>query len=400
MDKLTIKDVDLKGKKVIMRVDFNVPLDDIQKITDDMRIRAALPTIQYILEQEPAKLILMTHLGRPKGEVIESMKLLPVAKRVEELLSQSVTMLDDCVGEQVAAAIDSSENKVILLENLRFHKSETKNDPDFAKQLADLADVYVNDAFGTAHRAHASTEGITKFMDQSVAGFLLEKEISFIGKAVENPDRPFVVILGGAKVSDKILLVENLLTKADSILIGGGMAYTFLKAQGINIGKSLLEEDKMDIALELIEKAKKNNVNLEITSDFLIVQDFGKPETVKTVDEIPQDWESIDIGPKTREKFKEILSSAKTIVWNGPVGVFEKEAYAEGTKDIAEHLASLSDAVTIVGGGDSAAAVKKFGVEDNMSHISTGGGASLEYLEGKELPGIAALTDSQNYAKS
>ncbi|VAW17681.1 Phosphoglycerate kinase, partial [hydrothermal vent metagenome] len=259
MDKLTIKDVDLKGKKVIMRVDFNVPLDDIQKITDDMRIRAALPTIQYILEQEPAKLILMTHLGRPKGEVIESMKLLPVAKRVEELLSQSVTMLDDCVGEQVAAAIDSSENKVILLENLRFHKSETKNDPDFAKQLADLADVYVNDAFGTAHRAHASTEGITKFMDQSVAGFLLEKEISFIGKAVENPDRPFVVILGGAKVSDKILLVENLLTKADSILIGGGMAYTFLKAQGINIGKSLLEEDKMDIALELIEKAKKNN---------------------------------------------------------------------------------------------------------------------------------------------
>lgn len=393
MAKLTVKDLDLKGKKVIVRCDFNVPLDDNQNITDDRRIQAALPTIKFILEQNPARVILMSHLGRPKGEVIESARLTPVAKRLAELLAQKVEMAPDCVGDVVKSLIKSTDAKVILLENLRFHKAETKNDPAFAKQLAELADVYVNDAFGTAHRAHASTEGITKYL-KSAAGFLLGKELQYLGMAIHNPAKPFVVILGGAKVSDKILLIENLLNKADSILVGGGMAYTFLKAKGIKIGISICEDDKVDLAKELLAKAKAKGVNIVLSEDYLTVTDFDAPET-KQFDsgDIADNREGVDIGPKTIEKFKAVLKDAKTIVWNGPMGVFEREAFAGGTKAIAEYLATLQNATTIIGGGDSAAAVGKFGLDDKMTHISTGGGASLELLEGKELPGIAALAD-------
>jgi 3-phosphoglycerate kinase len=394
MNKLTVKDIAVQGKKVIMRADFNVPLDEDLNITDANRILAALPTIKYILEQEASKLILMSHLGRPKGEVVDKMSLKPVAQKLEELLGEKVLMLDDCVGEKVKEAIANASEKIVLLENLRFHKEERKNDPEFAGQLASLADVYVNDAFGTAHRAHASTEGITQHL-QAAAGFLLQKEIQYLGKAVENPEKPFVVILGGAKVSDKILLVENLLNKANAILIGGGMAYTFLKALGKPIGNSLLEEDKVDVAKELLSKAKEKNVDIVLSEDFLVVENFDAKDTKKIVDEIPDGWEALDVGPKTVERFKQILSGAKTIVWNGPVGVFEVEEYAEGTKAIAEYLATLDQAMTIVGGGDSAAAVAKYGLSDAMTHISTGGGASLEYLEGKTLPGIAALTDKE-----
>ncbi len=397
MNKLTVKEIDLKDKKVIVRADFNVPLDDQLNITDDIRIQAALPTIKYILEQSPKKLILMSHLGRPKGEAIDKMRLTPVAKRLQELLGEGVLKLDDCIGSSVSDAIDSSSERVILLENLRFHKAETDNDPEFSKSLASLADVYVNDAFGTAHRAHASTEGITKFLP-AAAGFLLEKELEYLGQAVDNPARPYVVIMGGAKVSDKILLIENLLEKADAILIGGGMAYTFLKALGQKIGNSLLEADRVDTARELLDKAKAKGVNIVLTTDFVVVDDFGKQDTVQIVDEIPDGTESIDIGPKTRQAFKDVLATAKTIVWNGPVGVFEIDPYAQGTREIAEFLATLDGATTIVGGGDSAAAAKKFNVADKMTHISTGGGASLELLEGKELPGIAALTNKGEVA--
>lgn len=395
MNKATVKDIDLKGKKVIMRADFNVPLDDNLNITDDIRIQAALPSILYILEQSPSKLILMSHLGRPKGKVVDSMSLAPVAKRLEELIGEKVVKCNDCIGAEVTDTVNSCDERVVLLENLRFHAEETDNDTEFAKQLASLADVYVNDAFGAAHRAHASTAGITAYLP-AVAGFLLEKEIAYLGKAVSNPDRPFVVILGGAKVSDKILLVENLLDKADAIIIGGGMAYTFLKAQGKSIGKSLCENDRVDTAKSLLEKAQSKGVDIHLTEDFLVVKDFGEPSSKKYVDEIEDDWESLDIGPKTIESFKKVLDGAKTVVWNGPVGVFEVDDYSEGTKAIAKHLASLTEVTTIVGGGDSAAAAKKFGVDDAMTHISTGGGASLEFLEGKELPGISALNDKSN----
>lgn len=392
MSKMTIKDVDVKGKKVIIRTDFNVPLDKSLKITDDRRIQESLPTIRYALEQGAAKVILMSHLGRPDGKAVNEFRLTPVGVRLGELLGEKVLKLDECVGDEVKAKIAGASERVILLENLRFHKEEEKNDPAFAKQLSELADLYVNDAFGTAHRAHASTEGIAKFLP-GVAGFLIEKEIKYLGQAVNNPAKPFVVILGGAKVSDKIKLVDNLLKKANAILIGGGMAYTFLKAQGKNVGNSKLEADKVGVAKDLLEKAKKMNVNIVLSSDFVIVENFDKPETKKTVTEIPDGWMALDIGPQTRKAFKQVLSTAKTIVWNGPVGVFEMDAYAQGTKEIAEYLATLKGAVTIVGGGDSAAAVSKFGVEDAMTHISTGGGASLEFLEGKDLPGIAALKD-------
>ncbi len=392
MNKLTVKEADLRGKKVIMRADFNVPLDDQLTITDTRRIEAALPTIQYILEQEPSKLILMSHLGRPKGEVIDRMRLTPVAAKLQELLGEDVLKLDDCVGDEISAAIDETPKRVILLENLRFHREETKNDPDFAKQLASLADIYVNDAFGTAHRAHASTEGITQHLT-SAAGFLLKKEIDFLGKAINNPEKPFVVILGGAKVSDKILLIENLISQADAIIIGGGMAYTFLKAQGKSIGNSICENDKVDLAKSLLEKAEAAGVKMVLTSDYVIVESFDKPEDRQTVDVIPDGWESVDIGPKTCQEYKEVLSTAKTVVWNGPMGVFEIDAFARGTREIAEYLAGLKNVTTIIGGGDSAAAVSKFGLDDKMTHISTGGGASLELLEGKELPGIVALTD-------
>ncbi len=392
MNKKTIRDINVKNKKVIIRVDFNVPLDDAKHITDDRRIAASLPTIEYVLKQGAAKVILMSHLGRPKGAGFEAeFSLSPAAKRLKELLKEDVLMLDDCVGAAIKEKIAKNKERVVLLENLRFHKEEEKNDPDFAKELASLADIYVNDAFGTAHRAHASTAGVTKYLP-SVAGFLIEKELKYLGEAVANPRRPLVVILGGAKVSDKILLIKNLLTKANAILIGGGMAYTFLKAQGKNIGNSKLEADKVDTARDLLAEAKTKSVEIALTSDFVIAPSFESNEA-KIVDEIPDGWQSLDIGPKTRQRFKDILGKAKTIVWNGPLGVFERDAYAKGTREIAEYLATLKDMTVIIGGGDSAAAVAKFNLEDKMTHISTGGGASLEFLEGKELPGIAALND-------
>ncbi len=399
MNKLTVKDLDLKGKRVIIRVDFNVPLDEKLSITDDRRIREALPTIQYVLKGGAKKVILMSHLGRPDGNVDEKARLTPVAKRLEQLLGEKVLKLDDCIGPAVKEAVEKSSERVILLENLRFHKGETKNDPGFAKALASLADIYVNDAFGTAHRAHASTVGITKYLP-SVAGFLLGKEIEYLGKAIHNPQRPLVVILGGAKVSDKIAVIENLIPKSNAILIGGGMVYTFLKALGKNIGKSLLEPDKVDAAKKLLEQAQKANVKVVLSTDFVIDRSFDAPQERKiVVDNIPDGWEGVDIGPKTREEFKKVLSTAKTIIWNGPLGVFEINEYAEGTKDIAQYVAGLKGVTSIIGGGDSAAAIAKFNLESAMTHISTGGGASLELLEGKELPGLAALTDKKETAK-
>ena len=393
MNKMTVKDIDLKNKRVLTRTDFNVPLDDHQNITDDRRIRGSLPTIRYVLSQKPKKVILMSHLGRPDGQVMEEARLKPVAKRLEELLNQKVLYLDDCVGPKVQQAVEKSQEQVVLLENLRFHKGETKNDPEFSKQLASLGDVYVNDAFGTAHRAHASTAGITKYLP-SVAGLLLQKEIEFLGKAINNPQKPFMVILGGAKVSDKIMLIENLLSKADAFIIGGGMAYTFLKALGVKIGNSLLEADKIDTAKNIFEKAKKAKVEIALSKDYVIVKDFKNPKERKVVEgDIPDGWSGVDIGPKTREEFKKLLSKAKTIIWNGPVGVFEIDEYAEGTKDLAKFISSLKGVTSIVGGGDTAAAVAKFHCEEGITHISTGGGASLEFLEGKVLPGIAALND-------
>lgn len=394
MTKKTVHDIAFSNKKVIVRVDFNVPLDDSQKITDDRRIQAALPTIKYILDQKASKVILMSHLGRPKGEVIPQMSLRPVAARLESLLGEKVLFLNDCVGEAVKKDIEKSQPRVILLENLRFHKQETKNDPDFSKQLASLAEIYVNDAFGSAHRAHASTAGITQYLP-SVAGFLLEKEVSYLGKAIQNPAQPFVVILGGAKVSDKIALIENLLTKANSIIIGGGMVYTFLKSQGKSIGKSLLEEDKIEMAKTILEKANVAKVEISLAEDFVIVQEFEKPQEKRIVQDIPDGWEGVDIGPKSIAKFKKILATAKTIVWNGPVGVFEIDAFANGTKELAQFISGLKGVTSIIGGGDTAAAVGKFKAEAGMTHISTGGGASLEFLEGKELPGVAALNDKK-----
>ncbi|MEW5895593.1 MAG: phosphoglycerate kinase [Candidatus Omnitrophota bacterium] len=392
MNKKTVKDLALKGKKVIVRVDFNVPLDEKLNITDDLRIQSSLPTIKYILEEGASKVILMSHLGRPKAKVVDSMRLTPAAKRLEELLGQKVLKLDECVGPDVKKAIDASKEKVILLENLRFHKEEEANDPGFARQLAELADIYVNDAFGTAHRAHASTEGITKYLP-SAAGFLLEKEIQFLIGAVQSPKRPFVVILGGAKVSSKIALIENILTKADKVVIGGGMAYTFLKARGIEIGKSLFEPETLAVAKNILKKADEKGVKIILPDDYVVVTDFDKPQEKKVVSgNIDPDWEGVDIGPGSIRKFTAAIADAKTIVWNGPVGVFEIDAYAEGTKKIAEFIAGL-DAVSIVGGGDTAAAVAKFNLESGMTHISTGGGASLELLEGKELPGLVALND-------
>ncbi len=394
MNKMTVRDISLNGKNIIMRVDFNVPLDKkTREITDDTRITAALPTIEYILKQNPKKLILMTHLGRPDGQIKEELRLNPVAKRLEALLKTPVEKLDDCVGEAIAQSINESKEKIILLENLRFHAEEEENDKKFAQQLASLADIYVNDAFGTAHRAHASTEGIARELP-AVAGFLLEKEIEYLGKTLESPEKPFAVILGGAKVSDKIGVIENLLKKADSLLIGGGMAYTFLKSQGIRIGKSKLEEDKIEIARETLEKAKQMRVNVVLPVDHLVTDSIDNPEKIETTKDqnIPDGMIAVDIGPKSIELFKMALKGSKTICWNGPLGIFENVKFALGTKEIAEFITTIK-AKTIIGGGDTASAVSKFGLEKKMTHISTGGGASLEFMEGKILPGIAALKD-------
>jgi len=393
MNKKTVKDIDLKGKKVFVRCDFNVPMDENQNITDNTRIVAALPTIKYLLEQN-CKIILASHLGRPKGEVKPEFSLKPVAKELSRLLGKEVIMANDVIGEDaMSKASNLKEGEIMLLENVRFHREETDNDPEFAKKLASMAEIFVNDAFGTAHRAHASTTGIADYIP-GVAGFLIEKELKFLGNAINNPERPFVAILGGAKVSDKIGVIDSLLDKVDTLMIGGGMAYTFFKAQGYNVGNSLCEVEKTGLALQAMEKAKEKGVKLLLPIDTKIGKEF-KPDTEsKTVawTEIPDEWEGFDIGEKTIEMFKKELQNAKTVIWNGPLGLFEFEQFAIGTNEIAKTLAEL-DATTIIGGGDSAAAVTKAGLADKMTHISTGGGASLEFLEGKKLPGIECLQD-------
>ena len=393
MDKKTIRDIDLKGKKVLVRCDFNVPLDENQNITDNTRIVAALPTIKYLLENN-CKIILCSHLGRPKGEFKPEFSLKPVAKELSRLLGKEVIMAKDVIGEDATEkAANLKEGEILLLENVRFHREETDNDPEFSKKLASMAEIYVNDAFGAAHRAHSSTVGVASYLP-AVSGFLIEKELKFLGKALNNPERPFMAILGGAKVSDKIGVIDNLLEKVDALLIGGGMAYTFFKAQGYNVGDSLCEEDKLDLAKELMQKAKDKGVKLMLPVDTKIGKEPKAGTETKTVacTEIPDGWEGLDIGEKTINMFKEELQKAKTVVWNGPLGLFEVDEFAVGTNEIAKVLADL-DATTIIGGGDSAAAVRKAGLQDKMTHISTGGGASLEFLEGKKLPGIECLQD-------
>jgi phosphoglycerate kinase len=391
MAKLTLKDIDLKDKIVLVRADFNVPQDANLNITDDTRIRATIPTLEYILKNGAKKMVIMSHLGRPDGKVVAKYSLKPVAARLKELLGQEVSFMNDCVGDNLKPDIDKAKEKVILLENLRFHSEEEANDPNFAKQLSSLADLFVNDAFGTAHRAHASTEGVTHFL-KSAAGFLLEKEIKYIGGAVTNPTKPFMVILGGAKVSDKIGMIENLLPKCDAIIIGGGMAYTFLKVQGQEIGNSKLEKDKLDLAKSILEQALALKKEILLPVDHVVVDSIDANAKGQLVDQIPVGKIAVDIGPKTIKLFEDKLSLAKTIVWNGPLGIFEMDAFSKGTRSIAEFIATLKT-TSIIGGGDTAAAIAKFNLEDKMSHISTGGGASLEFLEGKSLPGITALTD-------
>ena len=392
--KKTLEDIPVTGKKVLVRCDFNVPLDG-EKITDETRIIGALPTIKYLIKNN-AKVILCSHLGRPKGEFNRKYSLKPVAKRLSELLNQNVVMAEDVIGDSAKAAVAAmKDGDVVLLENVRFHKEEEKNEPAFAKELASLAEIFVNDAFGTAHRAHASTAGVADYLP-AVCGYLIKKEIEFMGGALENPARPFVAILGGAKVSDKIGVIENLIDKVDSLIIGGGMAYTFLKAKGYKIGNSICEDDKLDLAKDLMKKAKDKGVNFLLPVGSIVADKFANDAERKYVpsDAMPDGWMGMDIGGITIEKFSNVIEGAKTIIWNGPMGVFEFENFAQGTKAIAEAVAK-ADAVTIIGGGDSVAAVKQMGFADKMSHISTGGGASLEYLEGKVLPGIACLMDAK-----
>ena len=393
MAKKMIKVIDLKDKRVLVRVDFSVPLDKDLKITDDTRIRASLPTIKYALEKG-AKVILMSHLGRPAGKVVETMRLAPVAKRLGELLGKPVAALKDCIGDEVKRSVSAMKTQdAVLLENLRFHPEVEANDANFAKGLASLGDVFINDAFGTAHRAHASTEGVTKYLP-SAAGLLLEKEIKYLGSAVSDPKRPFVAILGGAKVKDKIKVIDNLLNKVDGLLIGGGMAYTFLKAKGKAIGASKLDKDGLETANAALEKAAKKNIPLLLPVDNIVADKFDANANTKLVGEdIPDGWMGLDIGPRTVKLFEDTLKNAKTVVWNGPLGVFEMNKFAKGTEEIAKFLGSLKGALTVIGGGDTAAAISKFKLENKMSHISTGGGASLEYLEGRGLPGIDALND-------
>lgn len=393
MNKKTIKDIDLKGKKVLVRCDFNVPMNEERNITDNTRIVAAIPTIKYLLENNCA-IILCSHLGRPKGEFKPEFSLKPVAKELSKLLETEVIMANDVVGEDAKSkAANLQQGQIMLLENVRFHREETDNDPEFAKQLAGMAEIYVSDAFGAVHRAHASTAGVAAYLP-AVAGFLIEKELKFLGNAISNPERPFVSILGGAKVSDKIGVIDSLIEKVDTLIIGGGMAYTFFKAQGYEVGNSICELDKLDLAKELMKKAEEKGVKLLLPIDTKIGKEF-KPDTEsKTVawTEIPAGWEGFDIGEETIKLFSEEIRKAKTVVWNGPLGLFEFDQFAIGTNAIAKVLSEI-DATTIIGGGDSAAAVKKAGLENKMTHISTGGGASLEFLEGKKLPGIECLQD-------
>ncbi|MEK4131310.1 phosphoglycerate kinase [Solibacillus sp. FSL W8-0474] len=390
--KKSMNDVDVKGKRVFVRVDFNVPMEE-GKITDETRIRAAVPTIEQLVSAG-AKVILASHLGRPKGEVNEDMRLTAVGERLSELMGKPVSKLDESIGTDVEAAVNNMQDgDIILLENVRFHKGEEKNDETLAKEFAKLADLYVNDAFGAAHRAHASTEGIAKHV-LAVSGLLMEKELDVLGKALSNPERPFTAIIGGAKVKDKIGVIENLLDKVDHLIIGGGLVFTFVKAMGHDIGKSLLEEDKIELAKGFIEKAKEKGVQLHMPVDAVVANEFSKDADTKVVaiDAIPSDWMGLDIGPKTAENYAEVIKQSKLIIWNGPMGVFEMEKFANGTKTVADAMAT-TDGYTIIGGGDSAAAVEKFEVASKMDHISTGGGASLELMEGKELPGIVALND-------
>jgi phosphoglycerate kinase len=393
VNKKSVRDIDVKGKRVFCRVDFNVPMQDGQ-VTDETRIRAALPTIEH-LRKEGAKVILASHLGRPKGKAVDELRLDPVAKRLGEHLGIEVRKTNEAYGPEVEQTIsEMNEGDVLLLENVRFYPGEEKNDPELAKQFAALADVYVNDAFGAAHRAHASTAGIAEHLP-AVAGFLMEKEIEVLGKALSNPERPFTAIIGGAKVKDKIGVIENLLEKVDNLIIGGGLAYTFVKAQGHEIGKSLLEEDKIDLATQFMNKAKEKGVNFYMPVDVKVADDFSNDANTKIVpiEEIPSDWEALDIGPKTAELYRDVILNSKLVIWNGPMGVFELDAFANGTKAVGQALADATDTYSIIGGGDSAAAVEKFGLADKMSHISTGGGASLEFMEGKELPGVVLLND-------
>ena len=397
LNKKSVDDINVKGQKVLVRCDFNVPLQD-GKITDENRLVAALPTIKKLIA-DGGKVILCSHLGKPKGEPKPELSLAPVATRLSELLGQNVTFAADpnVVGDNARAAVDAmKDGEVVLLENTRYRAEETKNEEAFSKDLASLADVFVNDAFGTAHRAHCSNVGVTKYVDTAVVGYLMQKEIDFLGNAVNNPERPFVAILGGAKVSSKISVIENLLDKVDTLIIGGGMAYTFMAAHGEEVGKSLLEEDYKEYALEMEKKVEQKGVKLLIPVDTVAADDFSNDANTKVVGrgQIPADMEGLDIGPKTAEMFAEAVAGAKTVVWNGPMGCFEMPNFAKGTIAVAEAMAKLDGATTIIGGGDSAAAVNQLGFGDKMTHISTGGGASLEFLEGKELPGVAAAHDA------
>src|SRR5690554_2368293 len=394
MNKLSINDVEVKGKKVLVRVDFNVPVDEEGRITDDRRIRAALPTIDN-LSSRGAKVILVSHFGRPKGSINPKYRMDNIARRLQELSGKKVVKVDDCIGPEVKRAVETlPEGGLLLLENVRFYKEEEANEAGFAQKLAELADIYVNDAFGTAHRAHASTAGVAAYLKPAVAGFLMEKEIRIMGKALANPERPFVAILGGAKVADKLGVITNLLEKVDSLLIGGGMAYTFLKAKGLEIGRSLLDPERLDFCREMIAAAEKRGIKLLLPRDVVAADAIKNPSVVKVVsaEAIPADLYGLDIGPEAVKEYTAEIKQARTVIWNGPMGVFEEPQFANGTKEIANALAA-SQGTTIIGGGDSAAAVEHFGLADKMTHISTGGGASLEFLEGKELPGVAVLTD-------
>ena len=398
MNKLSIDKVDLKNKRVLVRVDFNVPLDENKNVSDDLRIKASLPTIKKIIH-DGGKAILMSHLGRPKGERKATLSLKPAANRLSELIGKEVKLAPDCIGAETEKLVNEmNPGEVVLLENLRFHKEEEKNDPDFSKELAKLGDIYINDAFGSAHRAHASTEGVTKFIKICAAGYLMQKELDYLGSALANPKRPYCAVLGGAKISGKIDVITNLMDKVDTLIIGGGMAFTFFKAQGKEIGKSLLESEKLELAKELLEKLQKSSIKFLLPVDIVVADEFSNdsPSQTVSVDKIPSDKRGLDIGKESIKLFTDELLGSKTIIWNGPMGVFEMSNFAEGTFAIAEALVNATGkgAVTVIGGGDSAAAISEAGLEDKVSHVSTGGGASLEFLEGKVLPGVAALTEA------